>query len=27
MPQNYKQQIKPADLNALVQYLSTVTHK
>ena len=27
MPQNYKQQIKPADLDALVQYLSTVTHK
>jgi cytochrome c oxidase subunit 2 len=27
MPGNYKQQIKPADLNALVQYLSTVTHK
>jgi cytochrome c oxidase subunit 2 len=27
MPQNYAQQIKPADLNALVQYLSTVTHK
>jgi cytochrome c oxidase subunit 2 len=27
MPTNFKQQIKPADLNALVQYLSTVTHK
>ena len=27
MPQNYAQQIKPADLDALVQYLSTVTHK
>jgi cytochrome c oxidase subunit 2 len=27
MPQTYKQQIKPADLDALVQYLSTVTHK
>jgi cytochrome c oxidase subunit 2 len=27
MPKNFAQQIKPADLNALVQYLSTVTHK
>jgi cytochrome c oxidase subunit 2 len=27
MPQNFAQQIKPADLDALVQYLSTVTHK
>ena len=27
MPKNFAQQIKPADLAALVQYLSTVTHK